>query len=241
MLRLEHQPTTIYAIGDVHGCLGQLLALHDRILADAQERGGDTLVVMLGDYVDRGPQSAAVIDFLLEPPPAGVERICLCGNHELMMLDHLSRPAQSVQWLGYGGAETLFSYGIEVDAYRNASGDVQHQMLHDHIPDTHRTFMKNLPSLLATPNAVFTHAGLRDGLALSEQVETDLLWRRYRPDEANSGFALLVHGHTPQEQPVNLPGRICIDTGCFATGKLTAVRLARGETPHFISTGPGED
>jgi serine/threonine protein phosphatase 1 len=235
LLHLEQQPATVYAIGDVHGCLEQLRRLHDLIVADAAGRMGSKLIVMLGDYVDRGPQSAGVIDFLLSPPPDGFERICLCGNHEQMMLDYLSSPATGVSWLGYGGAETLFSYGIAIDAYRSASVEVQRQMLRDHIPEEHRGFMARLPSLLSTPQAVFTHAGLRDGIALNEQVEADLLWRRYRPDEANCGFPLLVHGHTPQAQPINLPNRICVDTGCFATGILTAVRLSPGAAPHFIS------
>jgi serine/threonine protein phosphatase 1 len=85
------------------------------------------------------------------------------------------------------------------------------------------------------PGLVFAHAGLRDGVALSEQTEDDLLWLRYQPDVEPRGFPLLVHGHTPQAMPVNLPGRICIDTGCFATGTLTAVRLREGNKPNFLS------
>ena len=143
MLKLDQRPALVYAIGDVHGCLAELRALQDLIVEDAADRPGDKLLVTIGDYVDRGPDSAGVIDFLGLPPPAGFSRICLAGNHEAMMLAHIQSPARNMQWLDFGGDETLLSYGIPVDRYRRASQAQQRQLLQSHIPDDLRTAVQN--------------------------------------------------------------------------------------------------
>lgn len=235
-LKLERRPALIYAIGDIHGCLAELRTLQQMIIEDAADRPGDKLLVTVGDYVDRGPDSAGVIEFLSLPPPAGFSRICLAGNHEALMLAHIRSPGENLRWLDLGGDETLWSYGIKVEQYRVASQTQQRQLLQSHIPDEHLAFLEQLPAMLTIPDLVFAHAGLRDNVLLEDQAEEDLLWLRYPPDVGPTGFPLLIHGHTPDQNPVNLPSRLCIDTGCYATGRLTAVRLADENQLHFLTT-----
>src|SRR5688500_4748 len=109
-------PAAVYAIGDVHGYLGQLQALEEQILEDGASIAGEKWIINLGDYVDRGPHVSGVIDYLLHPLPAGWRRFALFGNHEEAMLDYLRDPIEHGWWLVEGGAETIESYGIDVDA-----------------------------------------------------------------------------------------------------------------------------
>lgn len=221
-------PGIIYAVGDVHGCLAPLLALEQQIVADAAQFAGPHTIVMLGDYVDRGPQSAQVLDHLLEPPPPGFRRICLVGNHEAEMLSVL-RGGRSASWLEFGGRETLRSYGIADDRLRGAGLS---RVMEAHIPDEHVAFLESLPALLETPGYVFVHAGLRPGIAVASQLFEDLIW--YRDDFAETYASLgstVVHGHTIREQVLVTPGRIALDTGAFATSRLSAIRLAPGLPP----------
>lgn len=236
---LGAMPSALYAIGDVHGCLDQLVRLEMCIAEDAAGIRGDKLILMLGDYVDRGPSSAAVLDHLLRPPPEGFRRLCLAGNHEVMMLAHVEKPSLPSDWLVNGGDETLTSYGILPDRYASASRRLRGQMLTSHIPSAHLDMLA-LPVIITMPGYVFAHAGIRPGVPLEDQEEEDLLWMRHDPAADRSGEGLtLVHGHTVVPEPLVLPERIAIDTGCFATGVLTALRLVGGEEPRFVSVGPG--
>lgn len=222
-------PAAIYAIGDIHGCLQQLRRLHDVILADGARYPGEKVIVMLGDYVDRGPDSAATLDFLLEPLPGEFQRVCLCGNHDEMMQAHVVNP-QISEWLNFGGMETLTSYGIDARAYRDAPIRQRKGLLRSHIPGIHVDFLANLPIMVSAPGVLFSHAGIRPDMSIDDQDDADLMWpvHDYEP-EAYSGWPLIVHGHTPFPTPVVLQHKICVDTGCFATGVLTAVRLRAGE------------
>ncbi|WP_417308062.1 metallophosphoesterase [Devosia sp.] len=238
-LSFDPGPDTLYVIGDVHGCLAQLKALEARIVADAEHRAGENWIVMLGDLVDRGPDSAAVIDHMLTSPPAGFQRQCLMGNHEAAMLAFIARPRRGDRWLEFGGVETLLSYGVPLDALEDPHLPQRQfaALVQRHIPDEHIAFMSGLPLLIETPEAILCHAGLMPGVPLAAQSATDLIWYRddFAADYLDFG-KVVVHGHTIREAPLVTPGRIAIDTGAFATGRLTAVRLARGEPPFLIDT-----
>lgn len=232
-------PAVVYAIGDIHGCSTLLRQLQDLIVQDSEGIDGDKLIVCLGDYVDRGENTATVLDLLTARPPAGFRRICLAGNHEIMMLEHLADPRPTDQWMNFGGVETLLSYGISPSRYLTAGSRERAALLKAHIPEQHIEFLQGLPTTLSFPNAVFVHAGLRPETPLAEQVEDDLLWIRTQPDPATlpHDAPMVIHGHTPSPEPVLAEHHICVDTGAYATGILTAVRLRINEPPRFLKAG----
>lgn len=223
----------IYAIGDVHGCHAALLDAEARILDDAAASDGRKLLVMLGDYIDRGPNSRQVIEHLLMPPPAGFERVALCGNHDDLFYRFLLDPAAHLSWLQLGGRETLFSYGIDASHSLEQPRGLERlaALTREAVPQHHVDFLRSLPSLLTIGPIVFVHAGLRPGLPLDEQSDEDLLWIREpflsRGPELP---VLVVHGHTPAPQVSHGKGRICIDTAAFATGHLAVLKIANGKT-----------
>lgn len=235
-------PAVIYAIGDVHGHLDLLRALEARILADAAAIAGEKWLVMLGDYIDRGPLSAQVIDHLIAPPPAGWRRFCLCGNHDDTMLLALSGRKALTQWLAFGGTETLASYGIAARDITAAgtSWSRLSQLLDAHIPAEHRDFLAGLPVVLETPAHVFCHAGLRPGATVDAHSDEDLMWYRNRSgSEDSDSDRIVVHGHTPVDAPLVTRSRINVDTGAYATGRLTAVRLSSSEPPRIVDVAGG--
>jgi serine/threonine protein phosphatase 1 len=236
-LTLKTFPAAIYAVGDIHGCLNQLQRLHDVILANGAAIPGEKLIVMLGDYTDRGPDSAATLDFLMATLPDDFRRICLAGNHDEMMLAHAEN-TQFSEWLDYGGMETLLSYGIAADVYRSAAPRQRMALIQSHIPEVHLDFLANLPVMVSAPGVIFTHAGIRPDVPLAEQDDADLMWPVHDYEAAAyQGLPLVVHGHTPFPSPVVHRHRICVDTGCFATGTLTAVRLQPGRKPSLLNVG----
>lgn len=221
-------PAVIYAIGDIHGCHRQLGVLVERIGQDAAQFSGRKVLVTLGDHIDRGPQSAAVMDWLVAPFKGEIERVSLAGNHEAMMLDFLADPELDSIWLRNGGQETLVSYGIDLPAFERARHRDRRAMLEFAIPAEHVDLLRSLPVMATSDRAIFVHAGIRPGLPLDQQSDQDLLWIR-QPflDAAFEEGPLLVHGHTPAEAPTVAGRRICVDTGAYATGTLTAMRLTR--------------
>ena len=233
-LSLTEAPAAIYAVGDVHGRLDLLVALEAKILKDAARFEGEKLLVMLGDYVDRGPNAAQVIDHILSKLPVGLTRYCLAGNHEIAMLAFLDHPERHSEWLAFGGEETLRSYGIEAPPMKLSSKQVR-GLLDSHIPPEHIDFLRGLPILLETPGEIFVHAGLTEGVPLAQQTDDDLIWTR---DDFLSTYAefgkTVIHGHTPRTEALVSVTRISIDTGAYATGKLTAVKLAAGRPPTFF-------
>lgn len=240
-LVLEQMPTRLYAIGDVHGCLGLLRQMEAAIMADAAaEPGGDSLIVLLGDLIDRGPASAQVLDHVLRRLPDGFRRVCLRGNHEQMMLDFLRRPRRHDDWLANGGIETLASYGVSIAALEAAgSGRALENLVASHIPQEHIELLTGLPVLLETPAAICVHAGLRPGVSVARQADHDLLWFRdgYRSDFAEFGRPVL-HGHSPRAEPLVLPGRIAVDTAACQGGKLTSVRISAAQSPKILTITP---
>lgn len=236
-VRLDTLPAVVYAIGDVHGCLEELRSLERKITQDSAGIEGYKLLVMLGDYIDRGPNSAGVIDHLLAPPPDGFERICLMGNHEVMASAFLDQPSPRSGWLSFGGAETMQSYGLPSFAPSGSSASRVRQAVEAHVPQEHRDFLRSLAWTLSLPGWLFVHAGLRPGLPLEEQDPEDLFWIR---EEFFTAPALpqirIVHGHTPAAEPVVTPGRICLDTGAFATGRLTALKITSDGQTRILQT-----
>lgn len=228
-------PSVVYAVGDIHGCLAELQGLENRIIADAANVEGEKWLVYLGDFVDRGPNSAGVLDHLTSHPPKGFRRISLAGNHEIMMLAYIDNPKSQPDWPLFGGQQTLTSYGIDEPLFQSTSQRQRRAILDSHLPAEHLEFLAALPYTLSLPGVVFVHAGLRPGVPVDQQTENDLLWIREEffnaPPEPGR---LVVHGHTPANKAVILPDRICVDTGAFATGRLTAIRLAHEQKPRII-------
>jgi serine/threonine protein phosphatase 1 len=227
-LKLDMADTVVYAVGDVHGCLDELIALESAIVADAAAFSCRKLIVMLGDYIDRGPGSSQVLDHLTAPAPAGFERICLAGNHELLMLDYLEGRAPLTKWLGLGATATLLSYGIDHDRlqmlYRDSAAI--DGMIRKSIPAPHRAFLDHLPIMAEISDFILVHAGIRPGIAIDRQSDADLVTiRRAFYDQAHLLDRYVVHGHTPVEEPVREGRRINIDTGAYYTGRLTALRI----------------
>ena len=220
----------LYAIGDVHGCYSALLALEERIRADAARRMAERpLIVYLGDYVDRGPASRSVIEHLATADHGdGIERIALCGNHDDTFLHFAFNPQQNRRWLDYGGDATLRSYGIEPADYlgRDDGLEALGEVLRHALPRHHVDFLQSLPITLTTGNRLFVHAGIVPGIPLAHQQDYDLIWIREPFLSEGPGLPMtVIHGHTAGAEPVFGTGRICIDTTCYATGRLTALRV----------------
>jgi serine/threonine protein phosphatase 1 len=226
----------VYAVGDLHGRADLLDAMHRLILEDAAARpAARQSVVYLGDYVDRGLDSPQVIDRLLDQPLPGFASVHLLGNHEDTMLRfHDGELAVAASWLHYGGQETLRSYGIEIG--RGTSLETLRQRLVHALPARHLAFLRGLRLQHRAGDYVFVHAGIRPGLALERQRRDDLLWIRepFLGSTADHGVTV-VHGHTISDQPERHGQRIGIDTGAYATGRLTAL-VVEGEEQRFLQT-----
>lgn len=233
---VDEAPAVVYAIGDVHGCHRLLKDLESRIVEDAAGIEGEKWIVGLGDYIDRGPASAMVIDHLLAPPPHGFRRICLAGNHEQIAHEFLRMGNHNNGWLDFGGREALASYGL-YDPSRQAAR--LGRQIASHIPEEHIAFLSALPVMLSIPGFTFVHAGIDPATTLAEQPEQVLLWSRPReftwPD-AGTGYRV-VHGHTPVTA-VDLEGpRINIDLGAYASGVLCALKVTRDQKISTILAG----
>lgn len=227
-IRLDMSDTVVYAVGDVHGCLDALMALERNIALDAAGLPGRKLIIMLGDYIDRGASSAQVLDHLAGPAPVGIERICLAGNHELAMLDYLEGRIRLESWLRIGGEPTLLSYGIDYRRLLEVYGDERQidGAIHDAIPDQHVAFLRSLPVLIEADRYLFVHAGIRPGVSLDQQRDEDLVFIRSAFfDNADMLDHYVVHGHTPVEEAKREGMRVNLDTGAYFSGKLTGLRI----------------
>ena len=239
---VDPAPQRLYAMGDIHGCITELLTLERLIAEDAGEMAATACLVHLGDHIDRGPRSADVLEHLRSAGPGGMRRICLLGNHEDMMLDFLRDPGPDHAWLEFGGRETLASYGIS--SWGRSRAELR-SLLASHIPREHVDFLETLPIMVCALSYCLVHAGLRPGIAPAHQSDSDLIW--YRPPKTPNGettpaagFPTVVHGHVPVPEAQVVVGRINVDTGAYSTGRLSAVRLAEGVAPAFLHTGPKE-
>lgn len=216
----------IYAVGDIHGCLPQLEQMLELIVQDSAEAKRRSHVVFVGDYVDRGPDSKGVIDRLLSPIP-GLTATHLLGNHEQTLLDFLEKPSVYREWKYFGAAETLVSYGISPPRFDDdAALTAARDQLRQGIPGEHFAFLRRLEDWAEFGDYFFAHAGIRPGIPLDQQDRQDLIWIRDEFLESQADFGkVIVHGHTPVDRPESKPNRIGVDTGAYATGRLTAVVL----------------
>lgn len=239
MIELTRAPAVIppgrrvYSIGDIHGCDAQLGNLHEIIADDLARRPVDAAVLLhIGDYVDRGADTAGVLRRLLRGPPvADLQVVNLVGNHDETMLHALSgdRPA-ATDWLFAGGRPALESYGIDPDAPRESWPEK--------VPPEHLDFLRGLTLTHREGGYLFVHGGVRPGVPLDQQTREDLLRMRqpFLYSEMDFGV-VVVHGHSPVKEPVVRHNRIAIDTGAVFGGKMTCLVL-EGETLGFLTADP---
>ena len=228
----------VYAIGDIHGRLDLLDQLLFRIDADERARGGaQSQLVFLGDLVDRGPNSAGVVQRALEIQQSGRPVRFLMGNHEEVFLKALRGSVEALRFfVKIGGRATILSYGIDEAVYDGLEYDELLRELVARVPQAHVQFLRGFEDRIAVGDYLFVHAGIRPRVPLEEQTGGDLRWIRNEfLDFRGTHGAVVVHGHTITDDVDERPNRIGIDTGAFASGRLTALGLEGGER-WYLST-----
>jgi serine/threonine protein phosphatase 1 len=222
----------LYAIGDVHGRDDLLAGLLDQIAVDRENRGpAQTVLVFLGDLIDRGPASAEVIERLLAFRPPATRLVFLSGNHEEVLLRILDGDSALIaDWLRFGGAECLRSYGVDATQLAKLPPAEAVEAVRSAIPPAHVAFLRALDDTFRAGDYLFVHAGIRPGIPLAEQAPSDLRWIRepFLGAAADHGF-VVVHGHTIREGVDERGNRIGIDTGAYRHGVLTALGLEGSE------------
>ena len=217
----------LYVIGDIHGRADLLDRMIGKIFDDLAARPvAESLVVTVGDYVDRGADSSVVIE-RLRHNPFPTQYVALKGNHEELFQGFLLMPATGAHWRRLGGLETLRSYGVpaeEMAAGRNYLAAAR-ALVHA-VPAEHFDFLASLETSLTVGGYFICHAGVRPGVPLDQQAEEDLLWIREPFLASNTDFGrIIVHGHTPASEPELRFNRINVDTGAFMTGRLTCAAI----------------
>lgn len=215
----------LYAVGDIHGRADLLADLLARMDADQRERAGmRTIEVYLGDYVDRGPHSREVLHNMVLRSITR-EVVCVKGNHETYLHRFPEDPSLLAEWGQMGGFATLQSYGLSLP--KNMTPPEQRTLANEFrgvFPEAHRHFLQQLVPFFVCGDFYFVHAGVRPGIALRDQSEEDLLWIREEFLQSEADFGkIIVHGHTPVMEPEFRSNRINIDTGAYATGRLTCL------------------
>lgn len=233
----------IYAIGDVHGCYDLLARIHRQIIAEIeQDAPADWRIIHLGDYVDRGPQSREVLDFLAKATAHDPRMIALMGNHDEGFLDFLANPTEARLFLDYGGLETAASYGVVLDASSRGAIFESHRQLLSAMPEKHLAFLHGLKRHAEFGDFFFCHAGVRPEVALADQDPHDLIWiRREFLDHPGLHDKVVVHGHTPHNQPQVMANRVNVDTMAYDTGRLTALVVDGREKRFLAATVPTPD
>jgi len=219
----------VYAIGDIHGRLDLFERMIERVRNDEMARAERPLIVLLGDYVDRGPDSAGVLSRILRlQDEAWCDVEVLLGNHEEALLKFLYAAQHGPAWVDYGGGSTLGSYGVALPVSRTdpAQWEETRKAFSEALPDDHLSLLKSMKYLLKVDDYVFVHAGVRPDQPLEAQGAETFLWVRgaFMASEKACDY-VVVHGHTPEDEPADKRWRIGIDSGAYATGVLTAVRL----------------
>jgi serine/threonine protein phosphatase 1 len=237
-IELPDRDQVVYVIGDVHGCLRQLQEMEQRIFQRAaQLPDREHVIVVAGDMIDRGPQSAEVIDYVMSPLGGNLKRFALVGNHEEAMIDAMDSAAAAADWLSFGGHEALKSYGAG-DVPRVGSRAEFRQFRRQMeflVPQEHWDWLRGLPKSLRWRNYLVVHAGIRPGYDLEDQSLRDLISIREPFLSSQEDFgAVIVHGHTPSPRPLRYPNRIAVDTGCYVSGVLSAAILDR-DSVRFLS------
>ncbi|MBX3584715.1 MAG: metallophosphoesterase [Rhizobiaceae bacterium] len=220
----------VYAIGDVHGRLDLLGEMHRRIAVEVASHGKDWRIVQLGDYVDRGPDSAGVIGFLVNRSRETGRIVSLAGNHDTGFLDFLALPDPAGLFALYGGVQTAMSYGVELDLEDMRAFAAGAQALVSAVPASHREFLGRLQMSVRFGDFFFCHAGVRPGVPLDAQEPKDLIWIRGEFHRHTGLYSsVIVHGHTPVDEPEMLPNRVNVDTGAFRSNRLTALVIDGAE------------
>jgi len=226
--------TRVYAIGDIHGCIDQLNLMLALIERDLAENPVDQhYLIFVGDYVDRGPDSAGVVKQLIKLQKTESNVICLKGNHEEKFLEFLADPRPLASgFFAYGGIETSLSYGLKEKQLLKPLRDAAkiRDLLLDKIPKKHLQFYQSLGLSFSIGDYFFCHAGIRPGIKLKQQSSHDLMWIR-REFLSYHGLhkKIIVHGHTPYFEPEIMANRINVDTKCYDSGVLSCVVLERRE------------
>lgn len=244
----QDQPTgardhRAYVIGDIHGRLDLLDQLLDKIHADiAQRPPRKALLVFVGDLIDRGPSSAQVVERLRTYRRANIRPVFLLGNHEEVLLRILDGDMSLIpSWLRFGGAQCLTSYGVDAQQLRRLPGREQVEAVRRAVPAEHVAFLRSFVDTCRFGDYLFVHAGIRPGVELNDQRQSDLRWIRepFLLDDTEHGF-VVVHGHTISAEVEERPNRIGIDTGAFATGILTALALEGPERWYLDTRAPAD-
>ncbi len=228
----------IYAIGDIHGrldCLDRLLAQIDT--DDAAREQSNRALVFLGDLVDRGPQSAQVIDRLIEVKQAHPDTRFLTGNHEEIMLLALDGDREAIKLFDrIGGHQTMLSYGLSEQQISSADFDELSALFSSAVPQSHRAFLNSFEDMVIIGDYAFVHAGVNPSRGLYDQRSSDLRWIRRQFLQHRDQFEkMVVHGHTISDDYERTQNRIGIDTGAFSSGVLTAIGL-EGDDQWFLQT-----
>lgn len=222
----------IYAIGDIHGRLDLLDQLLFRIEADERTRGAaQTQLIFLGDLVDRGPDSAGVVQRALEISESGRPVRLLMGNHEEVFLKALGGSLEALRFfVKIGGRATILSYGFSEEEYGRLDYDELLTAFVARVPQAHADFLRTFENHIVVGDYLFVHAGIRPRVPLEEQSGGDLRWIRSEfLDFRGSHGPIVVHGHTITDDVEERANRIGIDTGAFASGRLTALGLEGGD------------
>jgi serine/threonine protein phosphatase 1 len=229
-----------YAIGDIHGRLDLLEQMLAKIHAELQRRPARrTLLVFVGDLIDRGPSSAQVIERLRTYRREGIQPVFLLGNHEEVLLRILRGDDSLIaSWLEFGGLQCLQSYGVDATRLSGRSDDELVEIIRGVVPASHVEFLDSFIDSCRFGDYLFVHAGIRPGVELEQQRQADLRWIRepFLFDDTDHGF-VVVHGHTISSEVEERPNRIGIDTGAYRTGVLTAVAI-EGSERWLIDTRP---
>lgn len=231
------QETIVYAIGDIHGNADLLDKMHAKIFDDTRNSEATRKVlVYLGDYIDRGFQSKEVVDRLINNPMEGFEKIYILGNHEDAMLTFLKEHELGEVWLVWGGDATISSYGVVMRDENGSRVDVKELSLElkKAIPEDHMKFYKSLSLSYVEGDYIFVHAGLKPGVPIEKQTKEDMTTIRDEFIFSRKSFEkTVVFGHTIFTDPFFKNNRIGVDTGAYASGKLSAVVL-EGESVRFL-------
>jgi serine/threonine protein phosphatase 1 len=221
-----------YAIGDIHGRLDLLEQMLAKIHAELQRRPARrTLLVFVGDLIDRGPSSAQVIERLRTYRREGIQPVFLLGNHEEVLLRILRGDDSLIaSWLEFGGLQCLQSYGVDATRLSGRSDDELVEIIRGAVPASHVEFLESFIDSCRFGDYLFVHAGIRPGVEIEQQRQADLRWIRepFLFDDTDHGF-VVVHGHTISSEVEERPNRIGIDTGAYRTGVLTAVAIEGSE------------
>ncbi len=229
-----------YAVGDIHGradLLADMIAELEKRSVNDTRLGGPPIVVFLGDYIDRGHDSAGVLELLTSGAPRSCNCRYLRGNHEQSLMAFLADPGANRGWLLQGGAETLMSYGVQPPAFNSTEAVWLEaaQELRRRMPPAHMAFLEGLERYVELGDYAFVHAGVDAALPLEDQTDEALYWSRAAFIASKRPFShRVVHGHTPVDEPYADARRIAVDTGAYASGTLTAARF-EGEAVSFVS------